>query len=102
MISDSGVNLDDDEWSILMDNFKGIKDILGGKKAHLRGVKRKCDMNDEVTVYTPKWFIGMNPLNLGPLVDYYSEDEARNAGMAMEPQMGHDFPKGSGIPMLEN
>ena len=35
VISDSGVNLDDDEWSILMDNFKGIKDILGGKKAHL-------------------------------------------------------------------
>ena len=101
VISDSGVNLDDDEWSILMDNFKGIKDILGGKKAHLCGVKRKCDMNDEVTVYTPKWFIGMKPLNLGPLVEYYSEDEARNAGMAMEPQMGRDFPKGSGIPMLE-
>ena len=35
VISNSGVNLDDDEWSILVDNFKGIKDILGGKKAHL-------------------------------------------------------------------
>ena len=101
VISDSGVNLDDDEWSILVDNFKGIKDILGGKKAHLRGVKRKCDMNDEVTVYTLKWFLGMKLLNLGPLVEYYSEEDARNTGMAMEPQAGHDFPKGLGLPMLE-
>ena len=84
-----------------MDNFKGIKDILGGKKAHLRGVKRKCDMNDEVTMYTPKWFLGMKPLNLGPSVEYYSEEDARNAGMAMELQAGHDFPKGSGLPMLK-
>ena len=91
VISDSGVNLDDDEWSILMDNFKGIKDILGGKKVHLRGVKRKCDMNDEVTVYSPKWFLGMKPLNLGPSVEYYSEEDACNAGMALE--AGCDFPR---------
>ena len=58
-------------------------------------------MNDEVTVYTPKWFLGMKPLNLGPSVEYYSEEDARNAGMAMEPQPSHDFPKGSGLPMLE-
>ena len=101
VISDSGVNLDDDEWSILMDNVKGIKDILGGKKAHLRGVKGKCDMNDGVTMYTPKWFLGMKLLNLGPSVEHYSEEDARNAGMAIEPQAGHDFPKGSGLPMLK-
>ena len=101
VISNSGVNLDDDEWSILMDNFKEIKDILDGKKAHLRGVKRKCDMNDEVTVYTLKWFLGMKPLNLGPSVEYYSEEDSHNAGMAMESQAGHDFPKGSGLPMLK-
>ena len=101
VISDSGVNLDDDEWSILMENFKGIKDILGGKKAYLRGVKRKCDMNDEVTVYTPKWFIGMKALKMGPSVEYYSKEDARNAGMAMEPREGYDYAKGSGIPMLE-
>ena len=58
-------------------------------------------MNDEVTVYTPKWFFGMKPLNLGPLVEYYSEEDEQNAGMAMEPQAGRDFPKGSGLPMLE-
>ena len=101
VISNSGVNLDDDEWSVLMDNFQGIKDILNGKKAHLRGIKRKCDINDEVTVYTPKWFLGMKPMNNGPLVDYYSEEDAHNAGMAMEPQLGRDYPKGSGVPMLE-
>ena len=101
VISTSGVNLDDDEWSVLMDNFQGIKDILNCKKAHLCGVKRKCDMNDEVTVYTPKWFLGMKPMDTGPLVDYYSEDDARNAGMAVEPQQGRDYLKGTGVPMLE-
>ena len=40
-------------------------------------------------------------LNLGPSVEYYSEEDARNAGMAMEPQAGCDFLKGSGLPMLE-
>ena len=59
------------------------------------------NMNDEVTMYTPKWFLGMKPLNLGPSVEYYSEEDARNAGMAMEPQAGHDFLKGLGLPMLE-
>ena len=101
VVSTSGVNLDDDELSVLMENFQDIKDILNGKKAHLRGIKRKCDMNDEVTVYTPKWFLGMKPMNNGPSVDYYSEGDARNAGMAMEPQLGHDYPKGSGVPILE-
>ena len=43
----------------------------------------------------------MKELKMGPSVDYFSEDDARNAGMAMEPQEGHDFPKGSGIPMLQ-
>ena len=37
---------------------------------------------------------------MGRSVDYFSEDDARKAGMAMEPQEGRDFPKGSGIPML--
>ena len=40
-------------------------------------------------------------MNLGPSVKYYSEEDARNAGRAMEPQAGHDFLKGSGLPMLE-
>ena len=99
--SNSGVNLDDDEWSVLMDNFSAVKDLLHGKKAQLRGVKRKFEESDSITVFTPKWFIGMKELVTGPSVDYFSEDDARNAGMAMEPQEGRDFPKGSGIPILQ-
>ena len=99
--SNSGVNLDDDEWSVLMDNFQAVKDLLSGKKAQLRGVKRKFEESDTITVFTPKWFIGMKELIMGPSVDHFSEDDARNAGMAMEPQEGRDFPKGSGIPMLQ-
>ena len=99
--SNSGVNLDDDEWSVLMDNFQAMKDLLSGKKAQLWGVKRKFEESDTITVFTPKWFIGMKELIMGPSVDYFSEDDARNAGMAMKPQEGHDFPKGSGIPMLQ-
>ena len=101
MTSNSGVNLDDDEWSVLMDNFSAVKDLLRGKKAQLRGVKRKLEESDSITVFTPKWFIGMKELVMGPSVDYFLEDDARNAGMAMEPQEGHDFPRGSGIPMLQ-
>ena len=99
--SNSGVNLDDDEWSVLMDNFQAVKDLLRGRKAQLRGVKRKFEESDTITVFTPKWFIGMKELIMGPSVDYFSEDDARNAGMAMEPQEGRDFPKGSGIPILQ-
>ena len=39
--------LDDDEWSVLMDNFQAVKDLLRGKKAQLQGVKRKFE---EVTL----------------------------------------------------
>ena len=101
MTSNSGVNLDDDEWSVLMDNFSAMKDLLRGKKAQLKGVKRKLEESDSITGFTPKWFIGMKELVMGPSVDYFSEDNARNAGMSMEPQEGCDFPKGSGIPILQ-
>ena len=93
--------MDDDEWDVLMDNFQAIKDILDGKKAQLCGVKRKYEMSELITVYTPKWFIGMKQLNLGRSVDYFTDGDARVAGMAMEPQEGRDYDKGAGIPMLQ-
>ena len=43
----------------------------------------------------------MKPLNLGPSVEYYSEEDACNTGMDMEPQASRDFLKGLGLPMLE-
>ena len=101
VISNTGVNLDDDEWSVLIDNFEAIKDILGGKKAQLRGVKRKYETIQNITVYTPKWFIGMKEMNHAPSADYFSDEEARAAGMAIEPLEGRDFPKGDGIPMMQ-
>ena len=101
VISNSGVNLDDGEWDVLIDNFQAIKDICDGKKAQLRGVKRKYEMSDLITVYTPKWFIGMKEVNLGPSVDYFTDEDAHIAGMAMEPQEGRDYAKGDGIPMLQ-
>ena len=100
--SNSGVNLDDDEWAVLLDNFEAIKDLLRGKKAELRGVKRKLEESDTITMFTPKWFLGMNELKVAPATVYYfSEDDAHNAGMAMEPKEGRKFKKGSGIPMLQ-
>ena len=99
--SNSGVNLDDNEWSVLMDNFQAVKDLLRGRKAQLWGVKRKFEESDTIRVFSPKLSIGMKELIMGPSVDYFSEDDACNAGMAMEPQESCDFPKGSGIPMLQ-
>ena len=71
------------------------------EKHSLGVLRRKSEESDTITVFTPKWFIGMKELIMGPLVDYFSEDNAHNAGMALEPQEGRDFPKGSGIPMLQ-
>ena len=69
--SNSGVNLDDDEWAVLLDNFGAIKDLLRGKKAELRGVKRKFEESDTITMFTPKWFLGMNELKVTPVTVYY-------------------------------
>ena len=39
----SGVNLDESEWSMLVENFSRVKSVLDGKEMDLDNYHSKCD-----------------------------------------------------------
>ena len=56
--TNTGVNLDDDEWSMLTHNFVSIKEALNGKKDALKNIftRPKEDLNI-VRVYKAEWYL---------------------------------------------
>ena len=70
--TNTGLNLDDDEWSMLTYNFVSIKEALPGKKDALKNIftRPKEDMNI-VRVYKAEWYL--------------------NGKMIMNSESGHEF-----------
>ena len=104
VIKNSGVNLDSEEWFVLMENFEAIRELLDGKHGELRGVKRKFDEENEnslITVYTPKWYLNGQPLSKGVSVEYFTYEDARQNGVKSKPEEGIDFGFGAGEPVMQ-
>ena len=54
----SGINLDEDEWTMLTFNFTSMKEALGGKKDALKNVfTPPKDVSDMIKVYKAEWYL---------------------------------------------
>ena len=72
VISNTGINLDDDEWGMLTFNFENIKEAFTGRKDALKDIftRPKQDPNI-VKVYKAEWYL--------------------NGKMIVTPECGHEF-----------
>ena len=94
----SGVNLDDDEWSMLSCNFDKIKDAFDGKKDALKDIftRPKEDPNI-VKVYKAEWYLnGKMITNSDSGREFFSRAKAEHYAMCRKPVAGVDFPQKDG------
>ena len=91
----SGVNLDDDEWSMLTFNFGSIKEAFAGKKDALKNIftRPKEDMNI-VRVYKAEWYVnGDMIINSESGREFFSRKKAEENALCRKPVPGEDYPQ---------
>ena len=72
IISNTGVNLDDDEWGMLTFNFENIKEAFTGRKDALKDIFTRLKQDPSIVkVYKAEWYL--------------------NGKMIVTPECGHEF-----------
>ena len=89
----TGVNLDEVEWSMLVENFPKVKELLKGKSVNLGKCKRSFDYEESIQMYAAKWFLGDKPFNNGTTNLFYSEEEVGKAMATCKPVRGVNYPE---------
>ena len=91
----SGVNLDDDEWSMLTSNFGSIKEAFAGKKDAFKNIftRPKEDMNI-VKVYKAEWYLNDKMItNSESGREFFSRQKAEENALCRKPVPGEDYPQ---------
>ena len=89
----SGVNLDDDEWSMLTSNFGSIKEAFAGKKDAFKNIftRPKEDMNI-VKVYKAEWYLNDKMItNSESGHEFFSRQKAEENALCRKPVPGEDY-----------
>lgn len=81
----SGVNLTEGEWGMLVENFDCVKKLLQGEKVDLKECRRSPTYDDSVTVYTAQWYVDDKPYSSEVPVVYFSEEDAAIAAADNKP-----------------
>ena len=89
----TGVNLDEMEWSMLVENFPKVKELLKGKSVNLGECKRSFYYEESIQMYVAKWFLGDKPIDNSTTTLFYSEEEEREAMANRKPVRGVDYPE---------
>ena len=87
----TGVNLDEMEWSMLVENFPKVKELLKGKSMNLGECKRSFDYEESIQMYMAKWFLGDKLFDNATTTLFYSEEEAAKAMANHKPVRGVDY-----------
>ena len=93
--SNSGVNMDDDEWAMLSYNFGSIKEAFAGKKDALKNIftRPKEDPNI-VKVYKAEWYLnGKMITNPDSGREFFSRSKAEQYALCRKPVPGVDYPQ---------
>ena len=92
--TNSGVNLDDDEWGMLTYNFDSIKEAFAGKKDALKDIfTRPKEDRNIVKVYKAEWFLnGKLITNSKSGREFFSRQKAEDNAMCRKPTPGIDYP----------
>ena len=95
MISNTGVNLDDDEWGMLTFNFENIKEAFTGRKDALKDIftRPKQDPNI-VKVYKAEWYLN-GKMIVTPECghEFFSRGKAEQDAYCRKPVPGVDYPQ---------
>lgn len=85
----TGINLTDDEWNTLADNFFRVKEFLAGERVNLSTCKRRLDFDDHVNMYVARWMLNGNPFDKLPSTqEHFLEDKAIEEAYLMDPEGG--------------
>ena len=93
--TNSGVNLDDDEWGMLTCNFGKIKEACEGKKDAFKNIftRPKQDLN-VVRVYKAEWFLNGKMITRPDSGhEFFSREKAEQFAMCRKPVPGIDYPQ---------
>ena len=100
--NNTGVNLDDDEWTMLTLNFEKMKEAIKGKKDALKNIftRPKEDMN-VVKVYKAAWYLnGKMITNPDSGREFFSREKAEHDAYCKKPVPGIDYPQKDVYPEL--
>ena len=92
----TGVNLDEMQWSMLVENFPKVKELLKGKSVNLGECKRSFDYEESIQMCAAKWFLRDKPFDHGTTTLFYSEEEAGKAMANCKPVRGVNYPEDDG------
>ena len=92
--TNSGVNLDDDEWGMVSHNFDSIKEAFTGKKDAMKDIftRPKKDRNI-VRVYKAEWFLNNKLItNCQSGREFFLRKKVEDNAMCRKPTLGIDYP----------
>ena len=93
--SNTGVNLDDDEWSMLTFNFDSIKEAFVRRKDALKNIftRPKQDQNI-VKVYKAEWYLNGKMIHTSECGrEFFSRGKAEEDAFCRKPVPGVDYPQ---------
>ena len=99
----TGVNLEDGEWDVLVENFSKIKDFLKGNDVEFVGTKRKYDYDTTAKMYVVRWYLHGKEVKTGvEPTEYFTEQDAIADSNRTEPSAGVHYPvdEGGDIPSV--
>ena len=94
----SGVNLDETEWSMLVENFSKVKSVLNGEEVDLDNCHSKCDGKGMLKVYNIEWVQDGKPVCV---LKEYSEGAAKRTGCKRKPVPGVEYNENDGEPEMK-
>ena len=94
-----GVNMDEMEWAMLVENFTKVKEVLKGKSVDLSACMRSADYEEYIKMYAALWFVDDKPPNNTTPILFYSEEEAKSAAYNKLVR-GVDYPGNGPEPQL--
>ena len=95
----SGVNMDEMEWAMLVENFPKVKEVLKGKTVDLSACTRSADYEEYNKMYATLWFVDDKPLNNTTPILFYCEEEAKSV-VYSKPVRGVNYPENGPEPQL--
>jgi hypothetical protein len=82
----TGINMNDSEWDVLVNNFTDIKKMLKDQsRANLKREFNEYPSVWNISVFKFEWFVNGKPVEDNPSLEYFSEAEARSEAVMHEP-----------------
>lgn len=97
----TGVNLTEQEWNTIVENFHHVKDCLDGKVVNLQECQQPEHVQDGVKMFQATWYVESKPYSSEQLPYYFFAEDSAKAAMHVKPEQGVDYESDKGEPELK-